>query len=516
MNNTRTSPDSVAVATSSALAADAARDVIRAGGNAVDAAIAAVLVTMNTEPGVCALAGGAFVTIWPSASTPVTIDGYVAVPGLDATQSTATGFEEIRLAYGGGVTTTIGAASVAVPGALAALDAAREHYAALPLADLMAPSIAACRDGFPLSRACHTYLTHSSRSVFGHSDNSRDALHPDGGPLIDVGAPVHIAHLADSLQQIAEEGADSFYRGALAKTIARHVQARGGRLSLADLDQFEASVRPALCVPVGDWKLALNPPPAVGGSMLGAIITGLHQGHSVQDMLRATWQYRRGVLDFSDQLSADCQQLLQMAHAATLPGMRQSASTVHTSAVDSDGLACAITASAGYGSGEVAEGTGLWLNNCLGELELNRRGLAAGPPGSRLPSNMAPSAARSATSTLAIGSPGADRITSAMASVLARILLHDEPLQQAIDAPRLHIDVGYDAKDSRFVETLCTEPGVQIDAHDMQVRAFDAKGMYFGGVGATLLQDDRLFAAADPRRAGATVVMHGDEPQAVR
>lgn len=513
---TTRAPESVAVATSSELAADAARTVIGKGGNAVDAAIAAVLVTMNTEPGVCALAGGAFVTVWPVDSTPVTIDGYVAVPGLSNTQARAQGFQDISLDYGGGITTTIGAASIAVPGALAALEATRSKYAELTLADLLSPSIAACRNGFPLSQACHTYLHYSSRPIFGNSRNASDALHPDGGALIGVGDTVRIRHLADSLQQIAEEGIDTFYRGALANAIVEHVDERGGNLSLADLDQFEASVRPALCLAVGDWSLALNPPPAVGGTMLGAVISGLQQGHSLQHMLSSAWQFRRGTLDFSDQLSADCQLLLKMARASTLPGMRQSASTVHTSAVDSNGLACAITASAGYGSGEVPAGTGLWLNNCLGELELNRRGLNAGPPGTRLPSNMAPSAARNASSALAIGSPGADRITSAMASVLAHFLLDGRTLQDAINAPRLHVEVGFDAHDGRFVETLCTEPGVTLHQHTMRTREFDAKGMFFGGVGAALLDGQTLHAAADPRRAGATVVMRGDAFRSVR
>ncbi|MEL6870490.1 MAG: gamma-glutamyltransferase [Pseudomonadota bacterium] len=501
------SATTVAVATSSQLAADAARDVIRDGGNAVDAALAAVLVTMNTEPGVCALAGGAFVTIWPADNAPVTIDGYVAVPGIDAAANEqAPGHQDVTLAYGGGVTTTIGAASVAVPGALAALEAARTRFANLDLGTLLAPSIEACEHGFALSSACHTYLQHSGRAIFGRSRNAFDALHPDGASLQPVGAPIRIRHLADTLRHIAIDGVDVFYRGALADKIADHVRSRGGLLSRADLDHYEPVIRDALQVPVGKWSLALNPPPAVGGSMLGAILTGVGAGQSLFDMLRAAWQYRRGALDFSSQLDADCKQLLALVRSCALPGMRQSASTVHTSAVDSNGLACAITASAGYGSGEAPQGTGLWLNNCLGELELNRRGLAAGPAGARLPSNMAPSAARSTNAVMAVGSPGADRITSALAGVLQRALIDGEPLQSAIDAPRMHVDVAYQASDGKFAETLCVEPGVPITCDTLTTRTFEQRGMYFGGVGAALCSAGRVSAAADPRRTGATVI----------
>ena len=111
----------VAVATTSSLAAEGARAIIERGGNAVDAALAAELVTMNTEPGVCALAGGAFVTVWAPGEAPVTYDGYVTVPGKGSeTRAADAAAIDVTMAYGGGIRTTIGPASVAVPGTLAA------------------------------------------------------------------------------------------------------------------------------------------------------------------------------------------------------------------------------------------------------------------------------------------------------------------------------------------------------------------------------------------------------------
>jgi gamma-glutamyltranspeptidase/glutathione hydrolase len=101
--------------------------------------------------------------------------------------------------------------------------------------------------------------------------------------------------------------------------------------------------------------------------------------------------YRKRELDLSEDVPRDTARLIELARTGELLSQWSSGSTVHTSVVDNHGLACAITASSGYGSGEMPAGTGLWLNNCLGELELNRKGFAAGPPGKRLPSNMAPS-----------------------------------------------------------------------------------------------------------------------------
>ncbi|MGB5256478.1 MAG: gamma-glutamyltransferase, partial [Woeseiaceae bacterium] len=177
------------------------------------------------------------------------------------------------------------------------------------------------------------------------------------------------------------------------------------------------------------------------------------------------------------------------------------ASTVHTSVVDSDGTGCAITASSGYGSGEMPAGTGLWLNNCLGEIELNRRGLDAGPTGSRLPSNMAPSVARRDGAVLAAGSPGADRITTALQQFLINYLLRGMPLADAIAHPRLHVDTSGDEL------RLMAEPGLDIPEVDLPLTLFPGIVMYFGGVGAAVCyREGDLEAAADPRREGAVFV----------
>lgn len=503
----------VAIATTSSLAADGASRVIEAGGNAVDAALAAALVTINTEPGVCALAGGAFITVWAPGEDPVTCDGYVTVPGINsATTARDDAALDVDMAYGGGITTTIGPASVAVPGTLAAVDTVMQRYGTLGLAAVLGPSIDAARDGFPLSQACHYYLRYSGKSVFGRDPVSLRALHPDGETLLPAGGTVHLPGLADSLQAIAERGAREFYEGELAGRIVDHVRAGGGVLTHDDMARYRAELRPALCVELGDWQVALNPPPAIGGTMLGALLLATASGTPLIDALRAALQYRRSALDFAHALEPACRALIDQARADGLrTAARGSANTVHTSAVDSDGLACAVTASSGYGSGEMPSGTGLWLNNCLGELELNRRGLDAGPPGSRLPSNMAPTAARRGDDVLAAGSPGADRITSALAQVLTRFIRDGEDLQDAIDAPRFHVETALtrDSEDSRFAERLFTEPRALDTATDIAERHdYKQRSMYFGGVGAALLEGggERIVAAADPRRTGATVV----------
>lgn len=501
----------IAVATTSQLAADAAQEVAAAGGNAVDCALAAALIAINTEPGVCALGGSAFVTLWLSDGDPVTIDGNVAVPGIGLAEAQRKrGAVEVTVDYGGGITTLVGPGAVAVPGTLAALEHAWKRYGGVPWKTIFAPTIRACRDGFPLSGACRYYLGFSSEHIFNRSRDGFAALHREDGTLIDAGDRVIVPHLADSLEAIAEDGARLFYEGEIAAAISQHCRNGEGMLTADDLRNYRAIERRPLITDIGDWHIASNPPPAVGGSMLAAMLLACADladerwtRESLNQLVasqRACLDFRMRHLDLADDVSAKALKLVATARSGQLLARWASASTVHTSAVDSQGNACAITASSGYGSGEMPDGTGVWLNNCLGEIELNRRGLDAGPPGSRLPSNMAPSVARGdAGETLAIGSPGADRITTAILQTLVNHLQLDMPLAAAVRFPRCHVEwVGDDYR-------VACEAGLGIERLDLPSREFAGQSMFFGGVGAALHSPAAgLEAAADPRRSGGT------------
>ncbi len=505
----------VAVATTSQLAADAAHEVAAEGGNAVDCALAASLLTMNTEPGVCALAGSAFVTVWRAGEDPVTIDGNVAVPGQGlATHDRGHGAVKVTMDYGGGIETLVGCGSVAVPGSLAAIDHAWRRFGKIDWRTLFSPSIRATRDGFPLSSACHYYLGYSGESVFGRSADGFQALHREDGSLRDAGSRIAVPGLADTLEAISNEGAELFYHGELGGRLSAHCLNAGGMLTRRDLSRYEAIERAPLMAEIGAWRVASNPPPAVGGAVLSAMLAACRDlegcAWSRANLARliraqrACLAYRRDKLDLADDVPSAAAELLENASSGRLLARWSSASTVHTSVVDDAGTGCAITASSGYGSGEMPAGTGLWLNNCLGEIELNRRGLDAGPPGSRLPSNMAPSVARCGDAVLAAGSPGADRITTALQQFLINLLRFEMPLDAAIAHPRLHIDT------SGACTRLMTEPGLDLPEIDLPVQSFSNIVMYFGGVAAASYDGrDGLLASADPRREGGTCVYSG-------
>ena len=506
----------LAIAATSELAAHAGAHVAEAGGNAVDAAIAAILVSISTEPGICSLACGGYMTIWAPGEEPVTLDGYVTAPGKgNALREDQRNSWNVHMLYGGGITTTIGPDSVGVPGGVALFGEASDGYGRIPWNVLFEPAIEACRQGFPLPEASRNYLVHSGEPIFGRTPDGHTALYNPDGSLKNVADTIHVPHLADTMERIARLGPREFYTGTIGRTLTDYMRDHGGRLSETDMAEYRIERRPSRVIESGAdvehrWRIATNPPPAVGGTVLAAMLRMVNQHpitswdaatiRNVVDVQRVALGFRREHLDLSEDIDADAMRLLDIAANCDPISALASGSTCHASAVDDSGLACAVTLSAGYSSGDMPEGTGLWLNNCLGELELNKRGLDIGPPGTRLPSNMAPTCAMADNGTkLAIGSPGADRITTAILQALVGYLQIGLPLDDAIRLPRAHVEFADEG-----VRVAC-EPGLPVDEVTIPHRFFEAPSMYFGGVSAAAWSPEEGFTvAADPRRTGGT------------
>ena len=515
-------PTRLGVAAPNVIATAAATALADSGGTAVDAAVAATLVAMVTEPGVVSLGGGAFVTVGHAGAEAMTIDGNVEMPGRSAPRDRfGQGVREITTTYGGGLTTTVGHGSVATPGALAALDLAHRRYGRAPWAAVVEPAVEAARSGSPLGQAAASYLALVHELIFGADPASHAAVHhPDGTPLV-AGDLVRVADLAEALALIGREGAEVFYRGDLARAIADDMAVQGGLLGADDLAAYEPLVRESLAVDLQGWHLSTNPPPAIGGAVLGAMLLLVgdravarwtaDERARVAVIMAAVLGERVRRLDTAADRVAAAGALLDEIRRAGPAWLRTSASTAHVSAVDGDGLACAITTSAGYGSGVMTPGTGIWLNNCLGEPELNRAGLHGWPPGTRLPSNMAPTVGwHTDGSTLAIGSPGADRITSALLQVLVG-LTGGQRLEDAVDAPRVHARLDPDGRLALDAEEDAVPGLAEALARTgvtLPVRPMGARSMYFGGVGVVVRGPaGELLAAGDPRREGAIAVV---------
>lgn len=503
-----------AVAAPNLAAARAGEATAAAGGNAVDIALSAMLTAMTTEPGIVSSMGGAFVTVWPKGEPAAVVDGNVAMAGKGRpSRAFGGGLREVRTDYGGGLTLLAGHGSVAVPGAWAGLGTAHDRFGRLGWAEVLRPATETARAGYVVGQASASYLGFVGHSVFGWCEGSAAVLVP-GGRVVQEGDRVVDADLAATYEHLAAAGWRDVYEGEVAAALVADMDANAGLVSAEDLATYEPQVRSALRLDVGDWELALNPPPAIGGPMLAILLGALagrdrHDWTDTIEIQRHVLSYRAHHHDTSPDLHAAGWEALQAAERYGLEGLPTSASTAHVSVVDSEGTACAITASSGYGSGVVVPGTGLQLNNALGELELNRLGVHALAPGTPLASNMAPTVARRPDDrVLAVGSPGADRITTALMQVLGHVCLRDADLEAAIGAPRLHVAVGGALEGGVVVEHE-SDPGIEqaVAASGLPGHDHGPRSMFFGGVGAAqLLGDGRLEAAGDPRRSGAALV----------
>ncbi len=293
------------------------------------------------------------------------------------------------------------------------------------------------------------------------------------------------------------------YGGELGRDIADDLLARGGIMTRRDLAEYRVKKRSPILLKLGEWTVALNPPPAVGGVALAGMLTKV--GHqpplSYRRLVEAQLEvlgYRRSHVDGASDRSRE----IMTMSARMLAGLG-SPSTVNISAVDSSGLACAVTMSCGYGSGVIAGASGMWMNNSLGEIELTGGTFHGQAPGDRLMSNMAPTVMwKDSGSVVAAGSPGADRITTALQNTLLSVLVDGCSLGEAVERRRAHVE--YTPRGWN----LCYEDGFPLEGLQMPMRSFSGRHMFFGGVSAaSRAADGSMEAVADSRRVGRGVVV---------
>lgn len=508
-----------AIAADSPLTAAAGARLARAGGTAADIAVSAALTAAVAEPLMCSLGGSAFFMIRPAGARAELIEGADAVPTIShrATAESAA-WRKARLPYGDGIDVQAGPASVAVPGMLAAAGLAWTRHGRLPWREVVAPALELARTEIPTGATMAKWLALVGRVLFWQQDACRKCFFPQDQRPLEKGEPFRIPNLEQTYEAIADQGAQALYEGDLAATFAREIQNDGGFITREDLAAYQAVARQPIVLRSRGFQLALNPPPAVGGTAVGCLINML-QSHwrdgmpaAQRTLIHAESQARLlGIR--RDQLSqptfgepvADA-----LLRSTSLPGSwpaLKAPNTTHLSVATSDGSIVSVTMSMGYGAGVIVPSLGIACNNSLGEPELNPRGFHVADAGTRLVSNMAPTLAwHTDGRCLAFGSPGASRITTSIAQVWARYALEANTLEEAVQAPRLHIEPLPDGLRAQF------EPG--IDAALLQekfiIRPFASKDMYFGAIKLAALDRHRQFhAVADERRHGAVEIVEG-------
>ena len=474
-----------AIAAGHPLTAEAGARVLVGGGSAVDACVAAAFVSWVCESPLAGPGGGGFMLVHEAESArTVVLDFFVSVPRA---ASEAAELLELAVDFDGDTQQLFrtGAAAVAVPGTALGLEQAHRRWGRMPWAELVAPAAALARDGVDLT-AAQGYLHEILDSLLRHSPEG-DAMYGRHGRAYGEGERFAIPDLGETLGRLGREGAAGLYGGELAERIVEHVRSGGGALALEDLRDYEVIEREPVSVEYRGHEFRSNPPPSAGGVLIGLGLQALGEREpapiAVADAMEAQEAARDAAFGRALYDGDAARQLLK--------------GTTHISVLDADGNAASLSASLGSGSGVVVPGTGIHLNNMLGELDL----VGASKPGERLTSMMAPSVLlHDGEPRLVIGSAGSARLRGAILQVTANVVAGGMAVGDAVDAPRVHAEAGV---------VHCESPAAAdaLEADGRVVVRWRNRNLFFGGVSAVERDGAAVRAAGDPRRGGAGVVV---------
>jgi gamma-glutamyltranspeptidase/glutathione hydrolase len=486
------------VAAGHPVTAAAGAEMLRAGGNAVDAALAAMFMSFVAEPMLTGLGAGGYMLVAPPGDEPVLLDFFVEAPGRGlAPETPHEPLHAVDVDFGGAVQVfNIGAAAAGPYGTVAGAWTAAERFARLSPEQLVAPGAAIARHGIEVN-ATQAYLLEILSPITAATPESRALYMPAGHPLR-AGDVFRAPELADALERLAAEGPEPFYSGDIADAVCDWVAARGGLLTRADLAAYRTVARTPVRVAYRGETVLTNPPPSAGGILIAYALALLDRAPGPPTVA--------AIVDAM--IAAQGERTPEFLAGLAEPGFLERFATVHLgatthiSAMDADGWACSVTCTNGEGCGEVVPGTGIHLNNMMGEQDLSPFGFHAHPPGRRLPSMMAPTMVLDeGVPRLALGSAGSNRIRSAILQVIHGVLDRGLDIQAAIDAPRVHFEDGI----------AYAEPAVdtsELEAAEHAVVRFDERNLFFGGAQAVWRDPatGELTGGGDPRRGGAVAV----------
>ncbi|WP_457605370.1 gamma-glutamyltransferase family protein [Nitratifractor sp.] len=486
--------------------------ILEEGGNAFDAACAAMLAAPLCEPMLTSLGGGGFLLAHSPDREPILYDFFVDVP---PNRVEPPDFFPIYVDFGTTVQEFhIGAGSTAVPGMIAGIDRIHRERGRLPLERIVAPAVEYAREGITLTPMQASFVK-LLEPILRSTEESRALYIPDG-ELLDERRPVRNPDYADFLEAFAREGADLFYRGEIAASLDRLYRERHGLLRREDLERYEVRARRPIRFDYRGREFLTNPPPSAGGILIAFTLELLGNCRAeafespeylreLIESMAVTAEFRRTHIDprlheeglekILDDGELLAHYLLSIQSRLNLWG-----NTTHISVLDAEGNAASVTSTNGEGSGIVAPGTGIMMNNMQGEEDLNPHGFFRWPAGVRLPSMMAPSLIlEGGAPRLVLGSAGSNRIRSAIVEVAERAIQFGEEIQQAIDAPRIHFE-----KEALFCEPGFPPEILEVCRQRYPVTQFDEKSVFFGGVNAV---DANFHGGADSRRGGAVEIV---------
>jgi gamma-glutamyltranspeptidase/glutathione hydrolase len=382
----------------------------------------------------------------------------------------------------------------------------------MTLADLTAAPARAAREGVEVV-PMQAFLFEVLRPILTSTPECA-AIYAPGGNLLREGDTIRLPEVGDLLDRLGSEGPGFLYSGDVASAVSDWVLERGGMLTREDLGSYEVIEREPARVSYRGREVLTNPPPSSGGILIADALGILerlerpHEADVIAEVIASTNRARDE--DFLEGLATEgfLEQFLakQALDSVATEVRSRLGNTTHISVMDAEGSCAAVTCSNGSCSGVIVPGTGVHLNNMLGEQDLNPLGFHRHTPGSRVPSMMAPTVVlRDGRPEIALGSAGSNRIRSAILQTVLGVVDHELPAQDAVSAPRLHVEE----------HQVDAEPGMDEAALDrlveagFEVRRWSEQNLFFGGVQAVARNPDtgRLTGGGDPRRGGVATVV---------
>ncbi|HET6564564.1 MAG TPA: gamma-glutamyltransferase [Xanthomonadales bacterium] len=504
----------------------AAAEILRAGGNAYDAVLAALCAACIAEPLLASLGGGGYLLAAPIGGQPVVFDFFCQTPRNKRPEAELD-FYPIWADFGADRQEFhIGMGAIAVPGVIAGIFDVHHQLGQLPLPAVVQPAIDLAHRGVPINAMQHYTVRILEPILRADPDFFRlfeSPLRP--GELINQGELFRNPDLASTFALLASHGPGFFYGGEWGQRLVAD-SAQGGQVQAADLDQYRVIRRKPLEFPFGGKQCLINPAPSPGGGLiafaLGLLPQLLQTGDSpgspgqvfasINAMRAASLARDRFGLQDPVHDAALAQLLLPGSLAEWAREIRQhslfSRGTTHISVADSAGNLASLSVSNGEGNAYVLPGTGIILNNMLGEEDLNSGGFHQWQASHRLASMMSPMVAKGADGyRLALGSGGSNRIRSAITQVALNVLHYGMPLEQAVNAPRLHLEGQKLSLEPGFQPEVLQNLAAEIRIPGLEIRHWPDANLFFGGVHAVEIKAGGGFSgAADLRRGGAVEI----------
>jgi gamma-glutamyltranspeptidase/glutathione hydrolase len=459
------------VASEHPLASQVGAEMLRRGGNAIDAAVAVGFAQAVVNPRAGNIGGGGFLVYRTAAGEVYTLDYRETAPAAASRNMYLDARGEVTEAA------TIGARASGVPGAVAGMAEMHRRFGRLPWRDLVLPAVALAREGHLVDSARHQVIADNTRRLSRF--RSTAALVLPGGRPLETGSSWRQPELARTLELIADSGAAGFYRGRTADLIVAEMRRSGGIITREDLAAYRAVWREPIVIDYRGWRIYSMAPPSSGGITMALILNVLEGWrrlppfgsaellHLEVEAMRRAFTDRNRWLGDPDFVTMPLDRLLSKAYAAELrrqirpdhatpstemPPVVESGETTHYSIVDADGNAASVTTTINdnFGNALVVTGAGFFLNNEMDDFAAkpgapNDYGLVQGEnnaiaPRKRMLSAMTPSIVlnRSGRLALVVGSPGGPRIISTVTQVISNVIDHGMPLNAAVHAPRIH------------------------------------------------------------------------------